>query len=612
VLPCVYDGDLSELLQQPRWFDGILDQIADWLSKAAANDLMDLRQGWEPMRTDECRGFLIADWTQHRETFEEDPKTRYYNAVFNRGSDDAPFGMFSRECQVDGPFQRDRTWTVGVVSGTPPGYVSSRYLPCHVRSIGDLEDTANALGVEGIKDTVGRLRRKLHNMGKRELFVTLAVRRPVPVIGTQCRTEFISFAVTWKETAKKNRKKIKYTVEVVSNLDQTTPALLRRFSGTKPVDAELCLVGCGSLGSKIGLHLCRAGQERFALMDKDLLLPHNNSRYGLVGAVYGSKSKELADAFKKLGVVAKVHTGDVRAELSAIPESAIVVDSTASLAVRNALARSTPGESVVHCSMYDNGRLGLMCIEGDGHNPRSDDLILTQLYKAANCPDLRRQMFEEAAARMATGQGCGSMTVTAPDWRISLHGAGMAARIAKLTQESSSHGEVLLAQVGEDDMSAAWSRFELGETIAIADAFNEDWDVRVVATVAEEMKRAAEASRPDETGGVLIGHVSYSNRCMTVVDLLPPPADSTQSPTLFVLGTEGLKQQIEAIERKSNGVFTYLGTWHSHPLGGEQSKTDGDTLGRIIFLRDYEPTVCLIWTPGGIGVVRLPKDRRTA
>ncbi len=45
---------------------------------------------------------------------------------------------------------------------------------------------------------------------------------------------------------------------------------------------------------------------------------------------------------------------------------------------------------------------------------------------------------------------------------------------------------------------------------------------------------------------------------------------------------------------------TYLGTWHSHPRGGTASGTDKDTAVRLLFVRHYEPTVCLIWTPNGL------------
>ncbi|HUV36238.1 MAG TPA: Mov34/MPN/PAD-1 family protein, partial [Patescibacteria group bacterium] len=118
-----------------------------------------------------------------------------------------------------------------------------------------------------------------------------------------------------------------------------------------------------------------------------------------------------------------------------------------------------------------------------------------------------------------------------------------------------------------------------------------------------EMARISHEDYPNETGGVLIGNVSYTNTCMTIVDLIPAPSDSVKKPVMFKLGTVGLKRVIKHIERRSKGIFTYLGTWHSHPDGGGQSDTDKETLTRITFLRDYEPTVCAIWTPSGISVV---------
>jgi hypothetical protein len=59
VLPCIYAGDLSELLQQPQWMNGILDQLVNWLENAASNSLLNQKQGWEPMRNDDFRGFIV-------------------------------------------------------------------------------------------------------------------------------------------------------------------------------------------------------------------------------------------------------------------------------------------------------------------------------------------------------------------------------------------------------------------------------------------------------------------------------------------------------------------------------------------------------------------------
>jgi hypothetical protein len=59
VMPCIYAGELSELLQQPQWMNGILDQLVNWLENAASNSLLNRKQGWEPMRNDDFRGIIV-------------------------------------------------------------------------------------------------------------------------------------------------------------------------------------------------------------------------------------------------------------------------------------------------------------------------------------------------------------------------------------------------------------------------------------------------------------------------------------------------------------------------------------------------------------------------
>ena len=61
VFPCIYEGKLSELLQQAGWMNEILNQLVYWLEKAASNDLLNYDQGWEPMRNDRTAGFIRYD-----------------------------------------------------------------------------------------------------------------------------------------------------------------------------------------------------------------------------------------------------------------------------------------------------------------------------------------------------------------------------------------------------------------------------------------------------------------------------------------------------------------------------------------------------------------------
>lgn len=45
VYPCIYDGDITELLHQTNGINEILDQISEWLKRAASNSLIDPNQG---------------------------------------------------------------------------------------------------------------------------------------------------------------------------------------------------------------------------------------------------------------------------------------------------------------------------------------------------------------------------------------------------------------------------------------------------------------------------------------------------------------------------------------------------------------------------------------
>lgn len=53
VSPCIFEGSLDELLHR-FGLDAIVDQLIDWLHKAAAGVLLDLAHGWEPTRRDTC------------------------------------------------------------------------------------------------------------------------------------------------------------------------------------------------------------------------------------------------------------------------------------------------------------------------------------------------------------------------------------------------------------------------------------------------------------------------------------------------------------------------------------------------------------------------------
>lgn len=90
------------------------------------------------------------------------------------------------------------------------------------------------------------------------------------------------------------------------------------------------------------------------------------------------------------------------------------------------------------------------------------------------------------------------------------------------------------------------------------------------------------------------------SRTIYIADVVPAPEDSERSPEKFVLGTRGLGSALRRAHADSVGYLQYLGTWHSHPMGGPHSPTDFETLRRLTSFAPGLPVVSLVWTASGM------------
>src|ERR1039458_813731 len=59
VIPCVYDGDLSDILQRGGIW-AIIDHLCAWLDKEATRAVIDPKKGEEPIWSDELRDCIVA------------------------------------------------------------------------------------------------------------------------------------------------------------------------------------------------------------------------------------------------------------------------------------------------------------------------------------------------------------------------------------------------------------------------------------------------------------------------------------------------------------------------------------------------------------------------
>jgi hypothetical protein len=598
VLPCVYAGSLADLLQQPKWFDHILDQTADWLNKAASDDLMNLSQGWEPTRLDRVDGCVWYSDESIKALIKKEDVTA------------SAFAMWRNDCVLAGALaptakwkETDRTLVFGFAPRGDGNVVHE--MPSAVETFSDLHDFALKCGITAMKPVIDESIGDLAANRKPGFLVLLALRRPAHLIGSTSDIEILNYIVKTAPNNKNGKISMKAPVKQIAHANVCTPELLAKCSGVKLGGAlSIVQIGCGSLGSKIALHIARTGMARFTLVDPGSFLPHNNARHALTndhGVLSGPKAELLARSMLAMGIPATPVSGNILAEPGLLASGRLVIDATASVAVRNFLAITPFSGRLANASLYGEGRTGVLAIEGDARMPRIDDLICSMFSTALRDDRLRDRLCTEQNQSVQLGQGCDSITVQCPDSRISIVAAGMASCLESMfSSRLPQKGSLRVGHVGADGMSINWTCITEGTPTILPAQSDTEWEVRILHSVVSEMEKRAVSASPVETGGALIGHISTTLKCLTITDILPPPPDSIMTETLFVLGVKGLRATVRAIQARTNSELTYIGTWHSHPHGGAASGTDSKTKVRLLVLRDYEPTVCLIWTPNGI------------
>jgi integrative and conjugative element protein (TIGR02256 family) len=214
-----------------------------------------------------------------------------------------------------------------------------------------------------------------------------------------------------------------------------------------------------------------------------------------------------------------------------------------------------------------------------------------------NDSEILKMLFSSQNNEISIGQSCSSNTLIMSDAAISLYAASCSLQIQKILEDGLPEtGKLLLMKQGDiGDLST--EKFDIPNSMVIRSLRPKNWQTHLSSSVEKRMRELSSRKQPNETGGVLLGSVFLNAKTIVITDILDAPSDSIETHTEFVLGTEGLETQIKDIERKTNGKVTYLGTWHSHPFGGGASETDKKTSAKLLFVRNYEPTVCLIWTP---------------
>ena len=649
-VPCIYDGYLADLLHR-EGLAGILNQTAVWLDRAALGMLMDRDQGWEPVRRDAFNDVLVADagflqglvdrrgghWFTEMEylKFPGIDGSAVVHGQIARGrvpvNRKTVAGQFG-EVEIGGDLQVRRGKSLALVvwpgkhpSGKP--IVNDTYLPETVQSVDGLKERAALYGCRKELDaSIDRLRTCLSGWapsGPYTMAVILLARRPLAVIGSESPIELCPYVVE-VGPPRLFADGGATVVRAAAHRHAISRELLARMAGleAKTERPLWTLVGAGSLGSKVALHLGRAGNGPSVVVDRSGMAPHNAARHALVPASgelqilwTDGKARMLSEALRGLNQSAAPIAADAARMLMSGEDarrawsrkSWAVLNATASPVVREALGASDAMPArVVETSLFAGGRVGAITVEGPDRNPCTTDLMAEFYALLYEHRDLGAIVFDrdDSVSRQATGQGCGSLTMTMSDGRVSLFAAGMAEYLLARQREglSDEGGELLVGRLSEDGLGLEWRSCRMSPVTVVRTTNGEAWRVHVHGRALFKMQEEVSRWPNVETGGVLMGRLSEVARVAHVVDVVEAPHDSRRTRNEFVLGTTGLRKRLREYSESVDWSLYCLGTWHSHVSPGGPSAKDRAT-ARAVALARLTPSIFLIMTPTGFHAI---------
>lgn len=639
-VPCLVEEDQDEFFLSFGLAETgvyrLFHQLGEWLDKAAVSKLMNEAQGWEPMQRRHKDAWICCDVEKARAAVRKKGGFCTWRSTFRRaGEPDAKLsgnvvatiftdairiplakGKNRQKFTSKGVFRGDTITAVIWPDKRPDGsfIVSDEYAPESVESLRELREHAEKFGcARGLDSFFDNLRRRWLGRNPEApipVGIILCVRRPFNLIGTQSPIEILPY-ITEINAHQDSDEIFEHgddePVVPATHISTVTPTLLRSLSNADQAD-NLSVLGCGSVGSKAATHWARSGQTVSVLADNRILMPHNLARHELgADKLFENKAQALAGKLEGLGsrpavvkanIINSLAENGARAEL--IPRGTrSVLNATASLAVRDALYGQIPKSEVARlyeAALFAEGQAGYLLAEGKRHNPSHGDLM-AELYATMDV-EQNKLMFgkDSQLAVVATGQGCGSLTMKMNDARLSAMTAMISEHLTAEISNPDNDGAIWFGKHSIDNHATTWShtRVRAFEILPIMNM--PDWTARISPRVIESMKAEAKRYSTVETGGVILGIANSRLKTITIVDLIDAPDDSKRTKNTFELGVKGLQSSIERRFRGSGEQLFDLGTWHTHLKDSGPSPTDINTAKALSSERQL-PTVMLILTP---------------
>lgn len=447
------------------------------------------------------------------------------------------------------------------------------------RTYSELLEYATKHGVE-IETSVNGVLGKT-NSSSASFIIILAIKRSKKLIGVNSFYQFVNFEILC-DTDNDG----KYVVTPTSKVQfhkHESPFTIRKAHEISNLDMginpSLIIAGCGALGSKIAMHLIRAGINNILFSDPDTMSEHNLSRHVLFDdSVNKNKASEMESVTNMMYYLEALKAMSSHKGIKNVLEDACVMskrnpdyllDFTASKVVNNQLVKIENRPTAISAAIYDNGRFGLLLCEGKGGGIRLDDVMATFLaqYKidafVSNYLMREKGLSQEPAALLNVGLGCNSETFILADDVISLYASAMSITIKDVFAGNQPDGGCWM-YICDDVGSLKVHRIEVPPYYCY-DA--KIWNVRISEQAFKDIVEQADAAGSYETGGYLLGQCNLKTNTIHVIDTIEAPEDTIYRGDYLVLGKKDVRKKLSQVERRSGATFGYVGEWHSHPNG---------------------------------------------
>lgn len=339
--------------------------------------------------------------------------------------------------------------------------------------------------------------------------------------------------------------------------------------GNDGADEKRVLAGVGALGSSLADLWSREAWGRWTLVDPDFLQPHNLVRHLARDCHLGHYKVDVVQdilcSTYPLGADPPIpFRGDVVTTTNPLfaadlKKATLLVDATTTLEAPRELSRREDVPRSVSAFLTPSGKSSVMLMEDAQREVRLDDLE-AQYYGAILAETWGAEHLVGHNGELWVGAGCRDISLVLSNELVQLHASILARQIRLRSAEKSAQLRVW----SSDETTSGVQAVDIPVRTPLHRVCG-PWTVVSHEGVSEKLRSQRAARLPKETGGVIVGYVDHPLKSVFVVDVLAAPADSEESETGFVRGTEGLAESLKSVSKRTAGIVGYIGEWHSHP-----------------------------------------------